>query len=92
MTDIANGLEESLATNDPSLALQISHTLKGLAATYALKDLANQAEATHNQLKSEDKNNDLSEKSKDMIKSTSTLTTKYLNKIDDIFMQIHQAA
>ena len=87
LQQVADDVEQAMASKDWSLAVRPTHSLKGLAATYGMMDLAKLAEETHQLVKVSDEKT-APEKCKESIE----LTRDYLNRLDKIFERTRSAA
>lgn len=87
MTKMAAEIDDAIAQQKHVLALRPTHSLKGLAGTYGMKDLERLAEEAHQFIKDDDAENGFAK-----CTETQLLTQNYLSKLDDIFERAKDAA
>lgn len=87
MTTLAEEIREAVVQKKSSLALRSTHSLKGLAGTYGMKDLERLAENAHQFIKVDDTKNGFAK-----CMETQELARNYLLQLDEIFERAKVAA
>ena len=87
LAEIVTEIELAVQEKDPALASRPTHTLKGLAGTYGMKELSDLAYETHELIKSGSQ-----DQAQPKTDETLKLARAYLDQLDDLFERIKRAA